>query len=191
MLFSLSSISSLFPCLNVPCKSFLHGFTMITFGWGVLLNTHRHKHTDRLRAGPQVKSEALQSYSNITGTTGPVNRLFSHTGRERGSTLRTDVSSRSHICIYQIFSDPTPASALRSVLIFTACTWLRWDFTGLLIDIFIWVCIDRADIWLTSIRFLIVWKVCAKKFKQQRLYLSNRYSAIYCPSAVSHKRHIK
>lgn len=69
--FSLFGLQSRFSGLNFPREGFivslgiltatcvLSGFTLIAFGWGVLLNTHRPEHTNRLREVSLVKSEAL------------------------------------------------------------------------------------------------------------------------------------
>lgn len=92
--------------------------------------TQTHKLTKRGISG-QIRS------SYFKGPTGLVNPLCSHTGKQWASMLWTDVWAHSHICIYQIFSDPTHASVLSNELIFMACTWLCVVFTGLLIGIFI------------------------------------------------------
>lgn len=137
--------------------------------WLEHVHTHTHTHTHGQRKVSLVKLEALQFHSDITGTTELVNLLFDHAGKEQASTVWSDVWAHSHICIYQIFSDPTHASVLCSELIFTGCSWLFLVFTALLlISIFISVCISTVSTALTSIGFLITdleWKLSTKRFK--------------------------
>lgn len=59
----------------------LSGFTLIAFGQGMLLNTHRNNRKC-LREVSLVKSEALLFHFNIMGTTVPINLLFGHTGKQ-------------------------------------------------------------------------------------------------------------
>lgn len=73
-----------------------------------LINTQRHKHTNWLREVSLVKSEALQFHSNITGTTEPVNLLFSHTGETVSQpAAEWCVSAQSHLYLSD-FLWPSP-----------------------------------------------------------------------------------
>lgn len=174
LLYLVSSLNFPWECFIVSlgiltATRVLSGLTLIAFGQGMLLNTHRNNRDwERyLREVSLVNSEALLFHSDIIGTTEPVNFLFGHTWQTvTQRAVEWCVSTQSHLYLSDFLWPNLRLCSLQWAHFFCGLQMAMSGFYWSIKGIFISFCISTVSALLISIRFLLTaleWKSPTKK----------------------------